>query len=278
MKPDAAAGLEAAFAYAARGWPVSPWGTDDNRKFPLTPHGHLDATTDPTTITEWFKRFPNALVSIATGERSGGVVLDIDVRLNGSGFDTLEEIGVPFHPETPTAHSPRGGCHLLFAWPGHHVPTTASVIGPFLDVRGDGGSQILPPGPGRLWDPHLNLTTVPLAPMPEWMVIAEPEAARASATHRPAAPLSRYAEAALDGAARRIIGAPAGVQEMTLNAEAFGIGQLAGAGVIPAGVALDALLWAGRRLPSLDPGRPWRAVEVEKKVKAAFTDACANRE
>jgi hypothetical protein len=103
------------------------------------------------------------------------VVLDIDIRESGSGIDTLQMLGVNFHPITPTAHTPSGGIHCFFAWPGYKVPNSASKIGPYLDVRGDGGYVVLPPGPGRFWDPHLGPDT-PLTAMPEWLVVAEPDA------------------------------------------------------------------------------------------------------
>lgn len=216
-----------------------------------------------------WRRQPSALISIVTGERSGVVGLAIDVRPNGSGFDGLDEIGVSFHPETPTAHSPRGGCHLLFAWPGHYVKTIAGKLGRHLDIRGDGGSVILPPGPGRHWDPHLGLD-VPIAPMPPWMALPEPERPRASS--RPAVPqaLSRYGEAALDHAVKAILMAPNGAQRDTLNCECFAIGGLVGGGALPSATALELLLWAGRRLVTHDPRRPWR--DTDQLVKTAFLD------
>ena len=246
-------------------WPQTPQKTG----FAGT-HGARDASRDEATIRRWWAEHPEAVPALMTGEVSGVVALDIDIKGARNGLDALEQIGVYTHPETVTAHTPSGGLHLLFRWPGHFVRSNCDVIGPGLETKGDGSWITLPPGPGRFWDPHLNLDTVPLAPLPEWM-IAEPEAAR-TAPRRPEAALSAYAGAALDSAARRIIGAVGGTQETTLNNECFAIGQLAGGGVISAGVALDALLWAARKLPSLDPRRPWRPSEIEKKVKAAFTD------
>jgi hypothetical protein len=41
--------LDAALGYAARGWPVSPWATRGNRKFPLSGHGH---GRDENTVRE----------------------------------------------------------------------------------------------------------------------------------------------------------------------------------------------------------------------------------
>jgi hypothetical protein len=261
--------LAAALRNVARGWPVTPWRQRGNKKFPLTPHGHLDATTDPAIITAWWQQSPDALVSIATGEPSGVVVLDIDVRAQGSGWDSLEIFGVSHHPETPTAHTPLGGAHLLFAWPGWHVKTVAGALGPFLDIRGDGGSVILPPGPGRYWDPHLGPDT-PLAPMPDWMMLTEPRGPRLDPRPREPQALSRYAEAALDGAIKAILDAPNGAQRDTLNREVFSIAGLVASGAMPSATPLELLLWAGRRLTIYDPRRPWR--DTDKLVKAAFVD------
>jgi putative DNA primase/helicase len=268
--------LEAALAYAGRGWPVSPWSTNGDRKFPLTQHGHLDATVDRTSIEQWWERWPNAIPSIPTGEPSGIVALDIDIRPDGSGFDSLDDLGSALHPEGPTAHSPRGGCHVLFRWPGHFVKTSSGQLAPYLDVRGDGGSLILPPGPGRSWDPHLGPDT-PLAPMPTWMVIAEPEASEADKSPRPVVrqPLSRYGEAALDAAVKRIATAPPGQQRDTLNREVFGMGTFVAGGIIPSALALEALQWAARQMVTYDLHRPWRAADLRKAVHQAFLDGLA---
>ncbi len=268
--------LDAAFDYAARGWPVSPWATRRDRKFPLSERGSLDATLDEHQIREWWTRWPDAVPSIATGEPSGTVALDIDIRPNGSGFDSLDDLGIAFHPQAPTAHSPRGGCHVLFRWPGHFVKTCSGQLGAYLDIRGDGGSLILPPGPGRFWDPHLGPET-PLASMPEWMVIAEPAPIAASEIAPPSRPqrLSAYAEAALDGAVRAIVSAPAGQQRDTLNREIYSIARLVAGGTLPAGLAIEALTWAGRQLRSYDPRRPWRPADLDKMVRSAFADGLA---
>jgi putative DNA primase/helicase len=263
--------LAAALAYAERGWPISPWTAN---KRPLTEHGFKDATTDPAQIGDWWRRWPDALPGAETGERSGLVVIDIDVRADFSGFDTLEEIGVATHPETMTSHSPSGGCHLFFRWPGSFVKTIAGRLGRGIDIRGDGGSVLLPPGPGRHWDDVLGLDA-PILPLPSWAIIREePRKAPPTPAYRPG--LSRYAEAALDDAIKRITTAPAGEQEVVLNRECYSLGQLAGAGAIPVGLVLEALQWAASRMPSHDPGRPWRAVDLERKVRDSVADGLAH--
>jgi putative DNA primase/helicase len=270
--------LDYALDYAERGLRVSPWRTRENRKFPLTKHGHLDATTDRAMLKQWWTLWPDGIPAIATGEPSGVVALDIDIRPDGSGFDSLDDLGIVFHPEGPTAHTPQGGCAVLFRWPGYFVKTCSGELAPHLDIRGDGGSLILPPGPGRFWDPVLGLDT-PIAPMPEWMAIIEPEVSSepAPSPPRPMRPqhLSRYGEVALDAAVRAVTGAPDGQQRDTLNREIYSIARLVAGGVLPAGLAIESLQWAARQLRSYGPRRPWRPAELDKIVRGAFADGLA---
>lgn len=271
--------LDAALEYARRLGPVFPVRFNPDplaRKRPLTAHGMNDATRDEGKIREWWRRWTNAVPAIVTGEPSGIVSLDIDVRAGGSGFDSLDEVGISFHPTAPTAHSPRGGCAVLFRWPGHFVKTCAGEIGPYLDVRGDRGSLILPPGPRRFWDPHLGLET-PIPPMPAWMVVAEPAVQDQPIEYRPARPLplSPYADAAVHGAVKAIIEARTGRQRDSLNNEVYSIARLVAGGAIPAGFAIESLLWAAKQMRSYDSRRPWRADELEKLVRSAFADGLA---
>jgi putative DNA primase/helicase len=268
-----------ALAYAARGWPVFPVRFNADplaKKYPLTGHGKNDASLDERVISEWWRRWPNAVPSIVTGEPSGIVALDVDIRPEGTGFDSLDDLGIAEHPIAPTAHTPRGGCAILFQWPGHFVKTCSGELAPHLDIRADRGSVILPPGPGRFWDPHLGPET-PIPPMPAWMVLAEDTAPEPPIAQRPTRPqrLSRYAEAALDGAVKAIVEAPAGQQRDTLNREIYSIARLVAGGVMPAALAIEALQWAARQLRSFDPHRPWRPGELDKLVRSAFTDGLA---
>jgi hypothetical protein len=262
--------LDAELSYAERGWPTFP----TVNKRPLTEHGLLDATTDPEVIRDRRRRWPHSVPAIVTGKISGLVVLDIDIdEAKGvNGLDALDALGIATHPETPTAHTPRGGIHMLFAHPGYEVRNSAGKIGAGLDVRGDGGYIVAPPEPGRYWDPHLGLATPPIA-MPAWMIVSEPQpVASAEPLPRPTIPLNRYCEAALDAAVQAIMSAPHGQQEETLNREAFSIGRLAGSGAIAPGLALDAITWAARRMPSQHGRRPWRVSELDRRVSRSFSE------
>ncbi|MGA8755858.1 MAG: hypothetical protein WB611_05935 [Stellaceae bacterium] len=82
--------------------------------------------------------------------------------------------------------------------------------------------------------------------------------------------LSPYARSALDRAVKAIGAAPQGQQQKTLNTEAYGVGQLAGAGLLPEGESLTRLLNAAADMSTYDPRRPWRPAELDRAVRRAF--------
>lgn len=165
----------AALAHAAAGRPVFP--CDPVTKRPYTIAGFKDATTDPAIIIELWSYRPQAAVGMPTGPLSECIVLDSDVNkekgLDGeASLRALEAANGPL-PRTYESRTPRGGRHRFFAYPGERVPSTASKLGPALDVRGDGGYVILPPsrrpdGTSYEWVDDGQERT--LAEAPAWLV------------------------------------------------------------------------------------------------------------
>ena len=179
--------VNAALAYAARGWHVIPLHTTHDRrctcrrgakcnspaKHPRTRHGLKDASTDAAVIRRWWKQWPTANIGILTGEVSGLVVLDIDPRHGGdAGLDQLEAVLGPL-PETVEQITGGGGRHLLFRHPGQRVKNNQDgKLAPGLDVRGDGGYIVAPPslhasGKRYSWELSHNPENTPLALLPE---------------------------------------------------------------------------------------------------------------
>jgi hypothetical protein len=269
--------LDQALEYADErdGLPVFPCReAEPRRKQPYTGRGFHDASRDRAIIEAWWRTWPRALIGMPTGGISRRVVLDIDVkRPEANGFDTLEDLGRSILPETPMAHTASGGLHVYFAAAGRDLKCSASLIGPGLDVRGVGGYVILPsPGSGYFWDPIHDLDT-PLATAPDWLWPPKPSRPIVTGGPRPLRSvdgLDRYGEAAIEAACNAIAGAAPGQQERTLNAECFSIGTLAGAGAVPADIALRALLRAANAMPDHDPHWPWRPEEIDFKVRRAF--------
>jgi hypothetical protein len=270
--------LAAALLYARSGWPVFPchWREGPDKKHPLVAGGFHAATVDERRIRSWWERWPPALIGTPTG---GGrfVVLDVDPRHGGDG--TLAALlGTAELPATPTVRTASGGLHLYFAEPDPPIITVTTGargrgIGPGLDWRGRGGYVIAPAsGTGYAWLEEtrpLPLAAVPAVLMPKPAKEARLGAAATTNT------LTDYGEAALTSATNRIMEAPAGEQEVTLNGECYGIGTLAGAGGVPVELALEVLMIAGRAMKSHDPRRPWRPGQVEEKVRTAFAAGLA---
>lgn len=269
--PQATPGT-AALAFAGAGKFVFPY----RKGQPLTNHGFRDATDDPEQVAAWWQRHPDALI----GYWPGGddiAVLDIDRKNGVDGLATFVALeGCPILPATPTVITPSGGYHLHYRMPAARIGATAGArgrgIGAGLDWRGDSGFAVLPtPGSGYQWG-HWTYDNCAPQPVPATLLPREPERPASLKPVKPTTGLSRYAEAALDGACRRILSAAPGAQEPTLNGEAFAIGTLAGAGSIPPDFARRALTWAARQIPTYDQRRPWRAAEIERKVERAFND------
>jgi hypothetical protein len=268
--------------YARQLGPIFPCSPD---KTPMVKGGFHAATRDEIRICEWFVDNPGALIGMPTGAISGYVVLDVDVKNGVWGFDTLDELGFAVLPATPMVHTRSGGLHIYFRAPEHELRNTSGKhgrgIGPGLDWRGDGGYVILPsPSSGYSWDPRCNFDTLAVASVPKELLPRDTVRQYTTAlAPLPVTGLSPYAEKALDGACRRIIAAPAGEQEATINAKAFRIGTLAGANAISAAFARRALTWAAHQVPTYDPRRPWRGAELERKIDKAFADGvCRSRD
>jgi len=257
--------LDAALRYAARSWPVFPCrSTEPGRKRPLTGRGFHDASVDPETIRRWWATWPDALIGVPTGKPISAVVLDIDVKdAAACGFDSLEDLGHSILPQTPMSHTASGGLHVFFALPERDLKCSVGLIGPGLDVRSGGGYIIAPPSPGYTWDPIHNFKTTPLTPAPDWLWPPKPSRPSLPPPAIPMTGLGPYGEAAIEDACTAIVRAPAGEQERTLNAECFSIGTAAGAGIIPADIALRTLLRAGNAMPDYDPRWPWRPEEID---------------
>jgi hypothetical protein len=135
---------DAALAYARRGVPVFP--CERGAKRPLTRNGHWDATTDPRIIERWWQRWPSANVGVPTGKKSGVVVLDVDV--DDGGLESLARLerAVAPAPKTARARTGGGGIHVFFRYPrGTEIRNSAGLLGPGLDVRGEGGYVVVPP-------------------------------------------------------------------------------------------------------------------------------------
>ena len=149
----------AAFRYVFRGFAVFPLAVGAKVP-PAGTHGCLDATTDLDVTRVWWEKTPCANIGAATGHKSKVWVLDIDQDQDQDGNESLAKLEAKHSPLPLTieASTPRGGRHLYWRWPvdGPEIRNSAGRVGPGLDVRGEGGSIVLPPsvlanGRGYRW-------------------------------------------------------------------------------------------------------------------------------
>ena len=184
--------LQASLTYASFGWAVFPThsirdgkctcGKPDCSspgKHPLTRHGFKDATTDPEVIRRWWKRYPWANIAIATGEKSGRLlVIDIDCKPDRgiSGEETWREVEQSC-PATVEVLTGGGGRHLYFNYlDSVKIKSGAGMIGPGVDVRADGGYVLAPPSLHRSgkcyeWEASSDpLDGIAVVPAPDWVL------------------------------------------------------------------------------------------------------------
>jgi len=138
------------------GWRVLP--LKEHAKEPLTPNGVKNATTDERTILQWWDRWPEANVGIATGA-PGPSVLDVDNP--GAAAFVLAELERDHPPESATAR----GRHLFYA--GTDGGTISLGYG---ELRGCGSYVVVPPSvhpSGKLYIWLNEPTSRKLPPVPE---------------------------------------------------------------------------------------------------------------
>jgi putative DNA primase/helicase len=178
-----------ALQYASMGWPVIPLHSIQNGrctcqnpsctapgKHPLTTHGLSEASVDPSIIDGWWSRWSWANVGIVTGTVSGFIVLDIDPRHMGD-VTLFELTGKNGNlPDTLQTITGGGGRHILFQYPGRKVPNDSrgAVIGPGIDIRGDGGYIVAPPSnhvstKQYEWEASCDPVSTPIALLPDWI-------------------------------------------------------------------------------------------------------------
>ena len=188
--------LNHALKYAGMGWPVFPLAP--RSKVPIAgTNGFQDATTDEKLIGEWWRRWPEANIGLATGVAF--TVIDIDLKPDKDidGHQSLKELE-KIHgaiPETITSLTGSGGTHYLFN-PVKGMRLSAGVIGPGIDTRGEGGYIVAPPsthdktGKPYTWAIDYEPGDLNLADMPDWLKLGnlsgfDPDKHKAKATGEP---------------------------------------------------------------------------------------------
>ena len=275
----------AAFRYALRGLAVFPLAIGAKVP-PAGSHGCLDAMTDPDVTRARWMKVPRANIGAATGCKSGIWVLDIDIGV-AHGDESLAKIEAKYGPlpRTIEASTPRGGRHLYWKWAvdGPEIRNSAGRLGrkarsgrypyPGVDVRGEGGSIVLPPstladGRGYRWVKNGVRT---FADAPAWLVkLALPSPLPPRQKPKPLnGDVDRYCAAAITAELKCLAAAGNGQRNEQLNRSAYAVAQFVAAGTVPEG-------WAGGELEgaAVQIGRP--VIEARRTIGSAFAAGLQN--
>lgn len=153
--------------------PVFP---SSKQKIPLIENWYHRASKDPQVIKQWWGRWPEANVSMPTGSASSIIALDVDVKNDQPGFDSLRELEMKYGdlPKTPTSISPSGGQHFFFKYDGPSIGRRIRFM-PGLDLMAEDSQILLPPSIGKngkryTWEISARIDETDFAPLPNWLL------------------------------------------------------------------------------------------------------------
>jgi hypothetical protein len=246
--------LNAVLHYISDNTPAFPVSRVD--KHPLCPNGFHDASINEDQIRAWWQTWPNAMIGIPTGPRSGIWVLDVDLdpKKNIDGHETMARLGIEYGPLPLTLCSitPRGGRHYLFRWNGTNIRNSVEEIGPGIDVRGAGGYFVAPPsvradGAAYRWED----ARITIVEAPAWLSKLALAASSNGTVRRTIIDLnSTDGPPRTSSSARDYVWAHAALQQecsslnnnAALNVAAFNLGQIVAGGELTEQEVIDALI------------------------------------
>jgi hypothetical protein len=151
----------AALSFQSMGYAVLGLGVGSKRPHPLFEHGVKWATTDHAMVPWMWGQERMAGVAVATGQASGLIVIDLDVKTSADGPSELAQFMIgdswgarayltsQAFPGAPVVVTPSGGYHIwLRTPPGMAVPSRTGIL-PSVDLAGDGHYVVAPPS--RVW-------------------------------------------------------------------------------------------------------------------------------
>jgi hypothetical protein len=237
------------------------------------------ATSDKAIISAHWR--PRANIGVGC-RKSGLLVIDLD-RHNpaADGIDTFTQLCETHRepwPQTFTVPTPGNGLHLYFwAHPGRQLGNSSKKLGPGIDTRGpgsgNGGGYVLGPGSVVGGKAYTIIRDEPIIPLPGWLVelLDPPRPAPTPMAGQTIRVGDKYLRNALGGEVQRIIDCgsqPGSGRNNQLNASAFSLGQLVGAGLLNQ-VTVETALYAAAEAVHLvhDDGH----VQVVKTINSGLT-------
>ena len=125
---------------------------DPETKHPPFKEWQTRATNNLQVLETWWKKWPDALIGVTTGELSGLWAIDIDFRSGGKESLAALIVAHGALPDTARYETP-GGYRYCFRWPkAVTIKSRGGDIAPGIDVRGgtagglSKGQIVVPPG------------------------------------------------------------------------------------------------------------------------------------
>jgi hypothetical protein len=231
--------LRAAIALATGGSPILP--LDLTSKRPLIAGGYYGATINPATISQWWHKWPNALIAVATGVASGLAVLDLDPR-HGADLGFADQFATRKH------RTRGGGLHLIFEH-AEDLRSSSGKLGHGIDVRAQPGCFVWWPAHG-----YEVLSEGPIATWPADLIERHQEQMGTTTADRGVPILSlptpyqaNYANKALRNRTAELIEARPGTRNNTLNVVAYQIGRFLARGWLDRATVDQFLLFGAER-------------------------------
>jgi hypothetical protein len=205
------------------------------------PHGVKDATSSTQIVEEWWTRYPQLNIGIATDNL---LVIDVDPCHNGyESLAALEEQHDAI-PHTWCVRTGSGGLHIYLAGPSNSaINNSAGKLGPGLDIKVKGGYVVAPPSRhinGNHYRWIFEPGAAPLAPTPDWLATKlsapNPQPQVAIATS------SRPSVAAVRGVLCAVASAQKGQRNAVLFWAACRLGEVVRYGLMSQNTALDLLV------------------------------------
>lgn len=305
--------LEIALFLASKGFAVFPCmefpqksgknaGLPEKR--PYTDHGLYDGTTDETLIREYWKEHPKALIGIACGEASCGiVVVDLDKDKTKPDFlsrlavegekELLSILSVESLPNTYTVQTWSGGLQLYFIATKEQldeIPNHNKTISQNIDVKARGGyvigsgSKIVGGiGDGR---EYTVINAVDILPLPDniFQLIRKQKRNKASKTeNKPTFStvsvnklhprLQKYADDVLKAEIDLLANTSEGNRNGQLNTTAFNLGTLIAIGLLDENTVISKLEWACHQNHYIEDHS---FLAFQKTVQSGLTDGKSN--
>lgn len=153
--------LEWALYYRSIGW--SPFPIKRADKTPLIKwEKYQTEIATEEEIRNWWQRFPDANIGIATGRVSGIVVVDVEA---GGSINGLSP--------TVVANTGGGGYHFFYKHPGIQIKNSVRELAPLTDIRGDGGYVVVSPSlhkSGKCYEWSIAPEEASFEDLPKWIL------------------------------------------------------------------------------------------------------------